>query len=558
MSLLVVVGLVVVWPPSSAPAGAGCVSRVSVSSNGMQADNSSASTARPAVSADGRLVAFDSAADNLVPNDTNHRPDAFARDLQHGETTRVSVTSAGQEAKTFDMIKAVAVSSDGSVVAFSSEASDLVPGDTNGAADIFVRDLADGHTTRVSVASDGTQGNSTSDGVALSADGRFVAFSSIASNLVPGDVNGSWDVFVHDMATGQTSIVSVAPDGTPGDSTSGAGLSISDDGRFVAFDSSAANLVLGPPLARRGMAAAYVRDRATGETTRVSVVSNGADANDSSFDPAISGDGRFVAFESSATNLDPVPGTYPWMQIFVHDRLTGETRLVSASTGGVRGDWTSYSPAISRDGRYIAFQSDATNLVAADTNKARDVFRRDVRIGVTTRVSVGDNGEQSDGWSAAPAITSDGQEVFFASGATNLVPGDTNRSGDVFLQRCFSPTDPPQAAVLLLPDTVTTVVITQEPPDGLPCPKYGQPMRGSWVAGSHPFHAGALVRVRPGLVARIVRARGWLSSIQRARWRRPGGPGGPRSRPPRRRPRVRSCSWPPEAPGRRDCRARSR
>ncbi|HYT40140.1 MAG TPA: hypothetical protein VEN99_11545, partial [Acidimicrobiia bacterium] len=142
------------------------------------------------------------------------------------------------------------------------------------------------------------------------------------------------------------------------------------------------------------------------------------------------------AFESSATNLDRVPDTDEWMDIFVHDRKTGETRLVSASTGGVRGNWSSYSPAISHDGRFIAFQSDSTNLVVGDTNKARDIFWHDTRTGVTTRVSVDRDGRESDGWSGAPAITPDGQKVLFPSGATNLVPGDTNRSGDVFLQRC--------------------------------------------------------------------------------------------------------------------------
>jgi Tol biopolymer transport system component len=432
--LLVVVALVVVEAASPAMAARGCVSRESVASNGMQADNSSG---RPAVSGDGRFVAFESFADNLVPDDTNHRADVFVRDLERGETTRVSVTSAGKEAKTFQTIRAVAISSDGSVVAFSSAASDLVPDDTNGMADVFVHDLATGRTTRVSVASDGSEGNSTSYGVGLSADGRFVAFSSSASNLVPGDVNDVSDVFVHDMATGETSLVSVASDGTRGDLTSGGyQLSMSDDGRFVVFDSSAATLVPKPALPRAGMAAIYVHDRVSGETNRASVASTGAVADDSSFDPVISGNGRFVAFESSATNLDRVPDTDEWMDIFVHDRQTGETQLVSASTGGVRGNWTSYSPVISRDGRFIAFQSDATNLVAGDTNKARDIFWHDVTTGVTTRVSVDADGRESDGWSQAPAITPDGQQVLFLSGATNLVPQDTNRSGDVFLQRC--------------------------------------------------------------------------------------------------------------------------
>src|SRR5207245_492123 len=144
---------------------------------------------------------------------------------------------------------------------------------------------------------------------------------------------------------GETGLVSVASDGTRADLDSGGfQLSMSDDGRFVTFDSSAATLVPKPALPRAGMAAVYVHDRVTGETSRASVASAGAIADDSSFDPVISGNGRFVTFESSATNLDRVPDTDEWMDIFVHDRQTGETQLVSASTGGVRGNWTSYSP----------------------------------------------------------------------------------------------------------------------------------------------------------------------------------------------------------------------
>src|SRR5438445_496038 len=216
-------------------------------------------------------------------------------------TVRVSVASDGTEGN--DVSLGSALSADGRFVAFDSAATDLVAGDTNGVSDVFVHDRQTGTTERVSVASDGTQGNDASFYSALSADGRFVAFDSDATNLVAGDTNGTTDVFVHDRQTGTTERVSVASGGgTQGNGKSGgffAFPALSADGRFVAFQSDAPNLVAGDT---NGTTDVFVHDRQTGTTERVSVASGGSQGNGCSAGPVLSADGRFVAFHRPATN----------------------------------------------------------------------------------------------------------------------------------------------------------------------------------------------------------------------------------------------------------------
>lgn len=211
--------------------------RVSIATNGIQGNDYSYSSS---ISADGRYVAFMSSASNLVSGDINGTDDIFVHDRQTGQTSRVSVTTDGTQGN--DSSDRPAISGDGRYVVFESSASNLVSGDTNGYLDVFVHDRQIGQTSRVSVASDGTQGNDFSKGSSISADGRYVAFMSSTSNLVSGDTNNSWDTFVHDRQTGQTSRVSIATDGTQGNYHS-FGTSISNDGRYVTFVSIASNLV---------------------------------------------------------------------------------------------------------------------------------------------------------------------------------------------------------------------------------------------------------------------------------------------------------------------------
>ncbi len=262
-------------------------------------------------------------------------------------------------------------------------------------------------TTRVSVNSTGAQGNGHSAYPSISADGRFVAFASGASNLVPGDT-GYWDVFVHDRQTGTTTRVSVSSTGTQSNDNSG-DPSISADGLYVAFTSSAQNLIPGDT---NGRADVFVHDRQTGTTTRVSVNSTGTQGDFNSWRPAISANGRYVAFISDATTL--VPGdTNGRADVFVHDRQTGATTRVSVSSAGIQGDGFvegSSTPSISADGRFVAFASGASNLVPGDTNNQKDVFVHDRQTGATTRVSVSSADDKSGGcWSSnsSPSLSVD-------------------------------------------------------------------------------------------------------------------------------------------------------
>ena len=351
-----------------------------------------------------------------------------------GTTTRVSVASDGTQGNGdsygYTANARPSISADGRYVAFSSVATNLVLGDTNDVCDVFVHDRQTGQTTRVSVASDGTQGNgeSHSGSSAISADGRYVAFSSVATNLVPDGTNGAKDVFVHDRQTGQTTRVSVASDGTQGNSIS-FDPSISADGRYVTFVSWASNLISGDT---NGCNDIFVHDRQTGQTTRVSVASDGTQGNNVSFYPSISADGRYVAFYSDASNLVP-DGTNGAKDVFVHDRQTGQTTRVSVASDGTQGNDNSFDPSISADGRYVAFVSYASNLVSGDTNGGVHVFVHDRQTGQNTRVSVASDGTQGNSVSLDPSISADGRYVAFSSVATNLVLGDTNDVCDVFV-----------------------------------------------------------------------------------------------------------------------------
>jgi tricorn protease-like protein len=282
------------------------------------------------------------------------------------------VSSDGEQANGYSALNSGSpISVNGHFVSFFSEASNLVRGDTNGAGDIFVHDLKNGQTERVSMSSDGEQANGGSFVHSISASGRFVAFDSLASNLAAGDTNGTDDVLVHDLKTGRTERVSLSSDGE--EAHRGAnGPSISANGRFVTFDSYAKDLV-GGDTNRSGDV--FVNDRRTGETTRVSVSSAGEQAKGGSFVDSISANGRFVPFVSSASNL--VAGdTNRRFDIFVHDRTTGETQRVSVSSDGEQASGDSRDALISANGRFVAFDSSASNLVAGDTNGFDDVFVR--------------------------------------------------------------------------------------------------------------------------------------------------------------------------------------
>jgi len=432
--------------------------RVSVSSSGAEAKGASL---RPSISGDGRYVAFQSAAANLVTGDTNRYADIFVHDRQTGQTTRVSVNSAGEQGN-FESITPSISARDGRFVAFQSESTNLVANDTNGYRDIFVHDRQTGQTTRVSVSSTGAQANGHSYNPAISADGRYVAFASHANNLVPDDTNGIIDVFVHDRQTGQTTRVSVNSNGQQAQDIHGDHWSdfpsISADGRYVAFQSSANGLVTGDLNHRDDV---FVHDRQTRQTTMVSVSSSGEPGNDYSRLPSISGDGRYVAFESAAINLVPNDPSQT-ADIFVHDRQTRQTMRVSVSSAGKEGNGPSESPAISGDGRYVAFESIASNLVPNDTNGTFDIFAYDLQSGTTTRLSVNSSGRQANRMSERPAVSASGLVVAFESLATDLVPNDTNGAPDIFV-RVWSGVGVPPPTATAMPTASPTPVSTATP-----------------------------------------------------------------------------------------------
>lgn len=337
-----------------------------------------------AVSASDRYVTFFSKATNLVPNDQNNAFDAFLRDRELGTTERVSVSTAGAEGNDDSIASRASVSATGRYVMFNSAASNLVPGDTNGVDDVFVRDRLAGTTKRVSLASNsGDQANGESVGFEISPSGRHVSFQSDASNLVPGDTNNGTDAFVRDLRTGETERVSLSSEGQEGINCNyfgqlpcGSSPVMSADARYIAFVSVAPNLV---PDDTNGEWDIFVRDREADSTERVSITSHEQQASEWSQAPDISGDGRYVAFNSGAIEFDPCPhGSYNdcFNRNFVRDRSLGTTQQISVSSSGEQGNAHSYSPTLSLDGNSIAFWSEADNLVPDDTNDVGDVFVR--------------------------------------------------------------------------------------------------------------------------------------------------------------------------------------
>ena len=414
-------------------AGAGAAAapvteRVSVSSSGVPAQSVQY---RAAVSADGRYVAFESWASNPV-RDTNRNPDIFVRDRVLGTTERVSISSSGRQAhgKSTDPV----ISADGRYVAFTSTAQDLVAGDVNHVCDVFVHDRQTGTTRLVSMSSAGRHANDDSVHPAISADGRIVAFQSSATNLVRADTNRIRDIFARNLATGRTKRVSVSSTGRQANDRSSS-PAVSADGRIVAFASGASNLVAGDT---NDAGDVFVRDRVAAKTWRVSVSAEGRQADDVSTRPSVSANGAVVAFWSDASNLVAHDTNYD-NDVFLRDRVAGTTELISLSSTGEQANSVSYTTraqSLSADGRYVVFESWATNLVAGDTNGVGDVFWHDRTTGTTVRVDVSSSGEQTTGEvnSLLSAMSSDGRFVAFWSAAPNLVPGDTSGSYDLFLR----------------------------------------------------------------------------------------------------------------------------
>lgn len=344
----------------------------------------SSGSSEATISGDGRYIAFTSWSNNLVPGDTNDGPDVFVHNREAGTTARVSVaTSGAQTGGPSTGSNAGALSANGRYIAFTSFATNLVPNDTNDDPDIFVRDLLANTTTRVSVSSSGAQTPPSSDGgnyhPSISADGRYIAFVSLADNLAANDTNNVFDVYRHDRSTAVTERVSVATGGGQGNKNSSdiwPASIMSGDGRYVVFGSSATNLVPGDTNSFNDV---FVRDLELGTTVRVSVRSDGGQGNSGSGFPFISPSGQYVSFQSGSSNLAIDSNGLP--DVFIHDRDTRTTALVSVSTDGSVANGGSYRSAVVDGGPAVAFHSDASNLVTSDSNGLIDVFIR--RLGAS-------------------------------------------------------------------------------------------------------------------------------------------------------------------------------
>ncbi len=353
-------------------------------------------------------------------------PDVPARDGLFVSREVVTTTHAVPVDANLPAARGVALSADGRIIALTARAADA------NAYDILYRyDRETGDLTAVAEGRDGGIGIPS-----ISGDGQVIAFYAWAANLVDGDTNAVQDVFVYDQGTREIERVSVSGDGAQandrsGDASAASRPAISADGRWVAFHSRAANLVADDT---NGAADVFVYDREGGIIQRVSVGPGGSQANGDAFEPAISADGQVVVFASVAANLDPdFPPPPGISQIYAHDRTTGVTRLISRAQNGAPGNGDSRAPAISADGRYAAFASAADNLVPGDTNHAQDIFLVDLAAHSVARVSIASAGIQANRDSDLPALSADGRYVAFVSAATNLVSGDGNRAGDIFL-----------------------------------------------------------------------------------------------------------------------------
>lgn len=401
----------------------GTTVRCNVSSSGEEAN---AGTYRGEPTADGRYVVFDSSATNLVPGDVNGLIDTFIRDTVSNETSIVGLGSSGEQPTLGS--GTTSVSSDGRYISFQSESSDLVPGDMNGKVDVFLRDRLTNSTTRISLTSSGTESNNHSFDPDVSDDGRYVSFRSDANNLVPNDTNGLSDAYVRDTLLSTTTRVNVGPNNEQCNDVVSY-PSISGDGQILSFDTIASNMVAEDVNAFDDV---FYYNAPLHQVFRVSQAAVVAQGNNNSHEPSISQDGRYVAFYGIATNL--VKGETPVTRdVYLRDMLSGTTRRVSSGQDNGPGSNHSYSPSLSANARYVAFESDATNLVSGDTNGRRDIFVQDVATGRMKRVSVGLAGAQANNHSYSASISSDGRFVAYRSTASNLVPGDTNLVSDIFV-----------------------------------------------------------------------------------------------------------------------------
>ncbi|NPV58724.1 MAG: hypothetical protein HPY75_03550 [Actinobacteria bacterium] len=395
-----------------AVAATGEILLCSSSASGEPANKASYSQAN---TPDGRYVVFASSASNLVAGDTNGKDDIFRKDMSTGSVVRCSTGSSGEEAN--DNCSAPSISADGRYVAFHSKASNLVAGDGNGVDDVFLKDLVTGSVVRCSTDQLGGEANGASQNPSLSADGSRVAFESAASDLVAGDGNGVTDVFMKDVAGGAVTRISCDSGGSEGNNDS-SHAAISADGKFVAFVSNASNLAAGDG---NGTSDVFRKDTSTGAVEVCSATATGTVGNGWSNTPSISADGRYVAFSSRASNLVTGDGNGA-SDVFRKDLQTGSILRCSTDSNGVEAYYESSEPCISPDGRYVALCS-VSALVWGFYTGYREVYLKDTVTGKVKLCSSSESNSVARSSSPHPTVSLDGQYVFFYTDSYNLVEG---------------------------------------------------------------------------------------------------------------------------------------
>ena len=392
-----------------APAAAGDILLASSDYPGIEGNGASIDVS---LSADGKYAVLSSTATNLIPGGTTNIQ-VFRKNLQTGEMKLCSADISAAEGN--NNSSSPVISADGRYVAFMSGATNLIPGGTT-STQVFRKDLQTAEVKLCSANASGVQGNNTCSTPSLSSDGRYVAFLSSSTNLVLGGTTGS-QIFRKDLQTGDVKLCSANAAGVQGDQASSY-TSLSSDGRYVAFLSQSTNLVPGGTALQQ----IFRKDLNTGEVLVCSSSAAGVAGNNGSSYPCITYDGRFVAFLSAATNLTAPPTTNT--QIFRKDLLTGEVKVCSMDAAGVLGNNASVWPCMSYEGRYVTFSSTATNLVMPATTNLQ-VFRKDIQTGEVKLCSSNSAGAQGNNISLESAMSFDGRYVAFYSQATNLVAGGT-------------------------------------------------------------------------------------------------------------------------------------
>jgi Tol biopolymer transport system component len=431
--------------------------RVSLDANGGQGD---ADSGRARVSADGRYVAFASQSSSFVPGDNNGRFDIFVKDRMTGAIERVSVATGGAEAN--GSSEHPAISADGQFVAFMSDAENLTPSDLNHAMDIFVHDRLTGITTCASVNVNGGTSSYESIHPSISADGRWVAYQSLGTDIVPGRVGNGYEAFIFDRLNGTNEVASLTWNGSRSQ-TDVWFPRISADGRFVAFQGRGVDLV---PNDTNPFDDIYVRDRSALTTTRASLDAAGAEAYGSSMTPSLSADGTLVVFRSFSTAL--VPGdTNVASDIFLKNRITGAIDRINFGIAGAQASDHSDEPSIAASGAFAVFKSRATNLALNDLNGKPDVFSVEIASRSVHRASLSDLGREVGSESRLPDVTNDGQFVVFESPASDLVAGDTNPHVDIFARGGVHGDPAARDSVILAGDIL---------------PQVGSPVHLSWYS----------------------------------------------------------------------------